>query len=159
MTVVQLEAARRQLRPSDWDREEKAELMRLYAAVARDCGAADYEFGETDRSEPQFYIVDDNPGAACITCVSRLSKHSKPWYVIEDGSGGLLSEGFSLRSLIERASAWRGWGGSLLLALPLFEHRNAGWTVLETEIAIASYLDVWSPEAFLCWASQLLAFA
>jgi hypothetical protein len=139
VTVVQLEAARRQLRPSCWRRDEKTELMRLYAAVMRQCGAADFEFGVTDRCEPQFYILDDNPSAACLTCISRLSKDSKPWYVIEDGSGGLLSEGPGLRSLVERASQWRGWGGSLLLAL-------------------AAQLEFVSSETMLWWSSQFLAF-
>jgi len=88
MTVIQLAAARRQLHPGCWRKQEKTELMRLYAAAVRQHGAADFEFGETDRGEPQFYILDDSPAATCITCASRLSKDSKPWYVIEDGSGG-----------------------------------------------------------------------
>jgi hypothetical protein len=94
MTVVELLAARRnKLRrraPGGWQPGEIAELMKLYA-VLNDCDVTiGYEFGNTESREPQFYVLaaDQN----CISCVSRISKDSRPWYVVEDGLGGLLAE-------------------------------------------------------------------
>lgn len=102
MTVVELLAARRnKLRrraPGGWQPGEIAELMKLYA-VLNDCDVTiGYEFGNTESREPQFYVLaaDQN----CISCVSRISKDSRPWYVVEDGLGGLLAEGYSLDILV-----------------------------------------------------------
>ena len=107
MTVVDLAAARQQRRsalPRDWQPEEIAELMRLYAELKGGPKELGYEYGETEQCEPQFYILSAGPAERCLSCVSRLSTDGRPWYVIEDGSGGLLTEGDCLDILINRTA-------------------------------------------------------
>ena len=107
MTVVDLAAARKQRRsalPRAWQPEEIAELMRLYAELKGGPKGLGYEFGETEQREPQFYILSAGPAEHCLSCVSRLSRNGRPWYVIEDGSGGLLTEGDCLGILINRTA-------------------------------------------------------
>jgi hypothetical protein len=107
MTVVDLAAARKQRRsalPGAWQSEEIAELMRLYAKLKRGTEELGYEYGETEQYEPQFYILSAGPAQPCLSCVSRLSRDGRPWYVIEDGSGGLLIEGDCLGILVNRTA-------------------------------------------------------
>jgi hypothetical protein len=105
MTVVDLAAARKLRRsalPGAWQPEEIAELMRLYAELKRGTEGLGYEYGETEQCEPQFYILSAGPAEHCLSCVSRLSRDGRAWYVIQDGSGGLLTEGDCLGILINR---------------------------------------------------------
>jgi hypothetical protein len=107
MTVVDLAAARKQRRsapPRAWQPEEIAELMRLYAELKRGTEGLGYEYGETEQCEPQFYILSAGPAEHCLSCVSRLSRDGRAWYVIEDGSGGLLTEGDCLGILVNRTA-------------------------------------------------------
>src|SRR5207245_2999295 len=70
-----------------------AELCRTATAAFEDHQVAVIE------REPQFYLLSADPAEDCISCVSRILKGGRPWYVIEDGLGGLLAEGYSLNIL------------------------------------------------------------
>jgi hypothetical protein len=107
MRVVDLAAARKQRRSAllrAWQPEEIAELMRLHAELKRGTEGLGYEYGETEQCEPQFYILSAGPAKHCLSCVSRLSRDGRPWYVIEDGFGGLLIEGDCLGTLVNRTA-------------------------------------------------------
>jgi hypothetical protein len=123
MTVTDFGSARDKMRrklPQCWQSEEAAELMRLYAVLNGRSVAASYEYGETEGREPQFYLLSADPAEDCISCVSRILKGGRPWYVIEDGLGGLLAEGYSLSILVSHASrCWRSLR-SHLAAVALF---------------------------------------
>jgi hypothetical protein len=105
MTVVDLAAGREQRRsalPSFWQPEEITELMRLYADLKRGRKGIGYEYGETKWREPQFYVLGADPAQLCLSCVSCISRNGRPWYVIEDGFGGLFAEGDCLGVLVNR---------------------------------------------------------
>ena len=146
MTVVELLAARRnKLRrraPGGWQPGEIAELMKLYA-VLNDCDVTiGYEFGNTESREPQFYVLaaDQN----CISCVSRISKDSRPWYVVEDGLGGLLAEGYSLDILVSHLrTCWLSLLNKLLPSV-IFTHELFSRATLTAEsFFMTSYLYVY----------------
>jgi hypothetical protein len=124
MTVMHFGAARDKMRwklPQCWQSEETAELMRLYSVLNGRSVATGYEYGETEGREPQFYLLSADPAQDCISCVSRISKDGRPWYVIEDGLGGLLAEGYSLSILVSHASrCWRSLCGNLVAVASFF---------------------------------------
>jgi hypothetical protein len=124
MMVVHLEAVRNKQRSEFrhcWHPEETAELMRLYAFLVERSNAEGYESGKTENREPQFYILGPAPTQNCIICVSRISKDGRTWYVIETGSGGLFSGGYSLRTLVTHMSgSWRSLRTKLLVLTSLF---------------------------------------
>ncbi len=74
-----------------WSSEE---LHRLIALSRAEQGGADFAIGETERGDPQFYLLGPAPDRDCILCVSRLA-HT---YVIQDGEGRLLGETSALDS-------------------------------------------------------------
>jgi hypothetical protein len=119
MTVIALEAVREKRRsqvPNFWQPEETAELMRLYAVLVDRLGATEHEYGETENNEPQFYALGTGLTQNCVVCVSRISKDSRTWYVIEDGMGGLLAEGYALGTIVTDASErWRSLRSRALL--------------------------------------------
>jgi hypothetical protein len=86
--------------PHRWEPKEIAVLLRLCVILnARDVETT-YEYGETERREPQFYILSADLAQDCVSCISRISKDGRPWYLIEDGWGSLLAEGASLDALV-----------------------------------------------------------
>lgn len=165
MTVVPFEAARRRLRPllaQGWLPDEKGELMELYAVLKVRGAAAGCYYGETERREPQFYILGTNPARSCIACASRLSEHGRPWYVIEDGAGGLLGEGSGLVQLVSRVSRrWRSLVGDLLLFAPVLAQLLTDGDLVEEGVALAVGvpLDGVPVAGILSWTAQALALA
>jgi hypothetical protein len=98
-----------------WQPEETTELLRFCSILNGRGFETEYEYGETERHEPQFYLLKADPAQDCISCVSRISNDGRPWYVIEDGSGGLLAEGYNLGILLsDTAGFWRVLRGNLL---------------------------------------------
>lgn len=59
--------------------------------------ASDLQVGETERGEPQLYVLGPAPDHECILCISRVGR----LYVIEDGQGNVLHEHGSLVPLSE----------------------------------------------------------
>jgi hypothetical protein len=168
MTVIPFEAARHRLRPAPprrWRPDETTELLRLYATLNARGEAADYEYGETERHEPQFYALGADPAQDCLACVSRLSQDGRPWYVIEDGSGGLLAEGSGLGTLVTEVSrCWRACVARLLLIAPLLgrllaEDDFADLAEEGVALVAASPVDAGTVAGLLSWTVQALAFA
>jgi hypothetical protein len=165
MTVVRFEAARRRLRatlPTCWQPSEMAELIRLYEILHARGGASGFECGETERCEPQFYVLSADLGP-CIACVSCIAKDGRPWYLLENGSGGLLGEGHDLGTLVGNVSQrWQLLVGRLLLVAPMFGQLLAasGDTLEESlQLAASSPLGAAMAQALLSWTTQALALA
>jgi hypothetical protein len=138
--VIHLATARATLRSplsSRWHPDEMAELMRLYAAKRRPGEAVSYAYGETENHDPQFYVLGPDPARPCTTCVSRLLRNSRRWYVIEDGLGGLLAEGERLRALVSRASRyWHAVRHALpIVAWALFSQPFSDDALIEESVA------------------------
>ena len=164
MTVVRFEAARRHPRatlPGCWQPSEMAALMRLYETLQARGGASGFECGETERCEPQFYVLGADLGP-CIACVSRVSKDGRPWYLLENGSGGLLGEGHDLGALVgDVGQCWRSLVGRLFLVAPMFGQLLAGGgDALEESLQLAAPpLGAATAQALLSWTTQALALA
>lgn len=89
-------------RPAGWT---AVELKQVVAGVAPSCAsgkAVAWEVGATEAGDPQFYLIGPPPDHDCILCVSRLGS----LYVLEDGSGRVLSEHANLRALAETAKSF-----------------------------------------------------
>jgi hypothetical protein len=101
------------------------------------------EYGETERREPQFYILNVGPAPDCIGCVSRISKDGLPWYVIENGLGALLAEGYNLRMLVSYMSrSWRLLHSNLLVIASFFGELLIRDTITgeSVEVVLTSFL-------------------
>jgi hypothetical protein len=126
MNLVSLAEFRRPAERQDrWNQHEAAELNRLYQAHRERRWADGFAYGKTDFDDPQFYILGTGGAEVCATCVSRLTRDGRSWYVIEDGQGQIHSEGDCLRALIARMvgrslGAWRALGAILALFLQQF---------------------------------------
>ncbi|MEJ0094710.1 MAG: hypothetical protein WDN46_15150 [Methylocella sp.] len=100
MTVVDFRREAIPKSQNEWRHGEIAELMRLCLKVTG--GAADaYAYGETERLDPQFYMITSDPALPSIICVSRISNYGRSWYVVENGRGSLLGEGGDLATLVD----------------------------------------------------------
>ncbi len=79
----------------------KSELDSIAAALTPALGRGDasqWVVAETERGDPQLYLLGPEPEQECILCISRIGGR----YVIEDGTGGLLSERGSLILMAEQ---------------------------------------------------------
>jgi hypothetical protein len=80
-----------------------AELQRLIGACAvylPGGQASCWELGETERGDPQLYLLGPAPEQECILSISRLG----PLYILEDGNGRVLFEHDNLLLLAEKAA-------------------------------------------------------
>jgi hypothetical protein len=94
MTVLQFS-------PCDGTRWQRGEMNALIAACGEslDKGTVTgWEIGETERGEPQLYLIGPAPDYECVLCVSRLGR----LYVLEDGSGRILCEHDALGQLSDQ---------------------------------------------------------
>jgi len=74
--------------PHDWQRSEMNALLAA-AGESLDKGTVTgWEIGETERGDPQLYLLGPAPDHECVLCVSRLGRQ----YVLEDGEGRILCE-------------------------------------------------------------------
>jgi hypothetical protein len=123
MNVVLLDRARTTRRPARsnlWTSDEMEELTRLYRAKRDHGGGAGFAYGETDRRDPQFYILSSTDAEPCTACVSRLIRDSRRLYVVEDGQGNIQAEGDCLRKLVGRLCGyWSSMRHTLAVALTL----------------------------------------
>ncbi len=74
MTVVDFRRETRPTSQNEWRHGEIAELMRLCLKVTGGAAADAYAYGETERLDPQFYMITSDPALPSIICVSRISK-------------------------------------------------------------------------------------
>jgi hypothetical protein len=83
---------------SGWNASEMQAMETAFAATLAEGKASGWAVGETERGDPQVYLLGPLPQENCILCISRVGRR----YVIEDGTGGLLSERGSLLLLAEQ---------------------------------------------------------
>jgi hypothetical protein len=79
----------------------KSEIESIAAALAPALGRGDasqWVVTATERGDPQLYLLGPEPEQECILCISRVGDR----YIVEDGTGGLLSERGSLLLLAEQ---------------------------------------------------------
>jgi hypothetical protein len=69
--------------PHRWEPKEIAVLLRLCVILNGRGVETTYEYGETERHEPQFYIVGADLTQDCVSCISRIFKDGRPWYLIK----------------------------------------------------------------------------
>jgi hypothetical protein len=80
-----------------------AELQRLTSACAAyipSGQASGWEYGETERGDPQLYLLGPGPEQDCILSVSRLGR----LYVLEDGNGQVIFEHENIVLLAEQVT-------------------------------------------------------
>lgn len=98
MTVLPF-TARRQSLDGLWQPDEMSQLLSIYAAHEAQGEAADWDTGETERKEPQFYILGTPPDLDCVITITRIGNE----YVLEDGRGYVVAEDSSLSVIADKA--------------------------------------------------------
>lgn len=81
-----------------WNRSEMDVMAKAFAPAVGSGEASRWVVAETERGDPQVYLLGPDPDQDCILSISRLGRN----YIVEDGSGGLLSERGSLLLLAEQ---------------------------------------------------------
>jgi hypothetical protein len=84
-----------------WRSAELQQLTKACSGYIPSGHASGWEFGETERGDPQFYLLGPAPGQDCILSVSRLGR----LYVLEDGNGQIVFEHDNLRLLAEQVAS------------------------------------------------------
>lgn len=85
MTIVQFP------RPEalhSWQRTEMNALLAACGDSLEKGTVSGWELGQTERGDPQLYLLGPAPDHECLLCVSRLGRV----YVLEDGAGRILCE-------------------------------------------------------------------
>ena len=95
MTVL---AFHRQPRQLGWNRSELETIATAFSPAVGAGEASGWVVAETERGDPQVYLLGPNPDQDCILSISRLGRD----YIVEDGTGGLLSERGCLLLLAEQ---------------------------------------------------------
>ena len=91
-------AFRRPATQPGWNRSEMETIATAFAPAVGAGEASGWVVAETERGDPQVYLLGPSPDQDCILSISRLGRN----YIVEDGSGGLLSERGSLLLLAEQ---------------------------------------------------------
>jgi hypothetical protein len=86
-----------------WRRGELQHLLSECSASVSNGAASGWAFGETERGDPQLYLLGPEPECDCILCVSRLDD----LYILEDGKGQLIAEFANLVLLCEQVALLR----------------------------------------------------
>lgn len=94
MTVLQF--TRRETH--SWQRSEVNALIAACGESLEKGTVTGWEIGETERGDPQLYLLGPAPDHECILCVSRLGR----LYVLEDGEGRILCEQDAIKNLSEQ---------------------------------------------------------
>lgn len=82
-----------------WQAEEMSQLLSIYAAHEAQGDANDWDTGETECREPQFYILGAQPDLDCVVSITRIGRD----YILEDGHGRIVAESGSLSAIADRA--------------------------------------------------------
>lgn len=99
MTVISFTPHRNASPAGIWRADEMSQLLSIYAAHQAQGDAGDWDTGETERSDPQFYILDTQPDPDCVVSITRIGKD----YILEDGRGGVVAEHGSLSAIVDKA--------------------------------------------------------
>ena len=79
-----------------------SEIDRLLpVCAARNPDVQSFAVGNTERGDPQLYVLGPQPERECILCVTRLGN----LYVMEDGAGRVVFENTNLALLVEQIPA------------------------------------------------------
>jgi hypothetical protein len=166
MPVISLDAFRRDRRPAPpprncgWQPGEFAELVRLFRAMRERDHAESYEFGLTERGDPQFYVLGGDAERRCVCAVSRLCQQTQSWYVIENGNGRVLSDGCCLRDMInDVVERSRTTPRHLSLVTKLVMGAFACEMALEHRVTGRTFAPLPLLDAIGCWAPQVAAIA
>jgi hypothetical protein len=84
-----------------WQPAEMEQFLGVSAQAIASGEASRWEFGFTERNDPQVYLLGPPPDYDCILSISRLGR----LYVIEDGNGRVLFEHDNPMLLAEQATA------------------------------------------------------
>jgi hypothetical protein len=98
MTVISFHT-RPQTSAGLWHADEMSQLLSIYAAHEAQGDACDWDTGETEGKDPQFYILGVQPDLDCVVSITRLGND----YVLEDGHGHVVAEGRSLSVIADKA--------------------------------------------------------
>lgn len=98
MTIIPF-TPRSAARSGIWHPEEMSQLLSIFAAHEANGDACDWDTGETDRRDPQFYILGAQPNFDCVITITRLGNE----YVLEDGQGHVVAEDSSLSVIADKA--------------------------------------------------------
>jgi hypothetical protein len=82
-----------------WHADEMSQLLSIFAAHEAQGEASDWDTGETESRDPQFYILGVQPDLDCVVSITRLGND----YVLEDGHGSVVAEGRSLSVIADKA--------------------------------------------------------
>lgn len=99
MTIVALTSRSQELR--GWQQVELQQLIGVFAAFSAAGSAREWATGTTELSDPQFFILGDDPEHDCLLAVARVGRV----YVLEDGAGAVLAENTQLAPVAEKAIA------------------------------------------------------
>jgi hypothetical protein len=81
-----------------WNQSEIKTMGAVFAPALAHGNASRWVIGETEQGDPQVYLLGPAPDEDCVLCISRIGGR----YIVEDGTGGLLSERGSLLLLAEQ---------------------------------------------------------
>jgi hypothetical protein len=90
--------------PGGWRPSELQHLLKAYGVHVANGVAGGWAFGETERGDPQLYLLSPDAEPSCLLSVSRLNDV----YVLEDGEGHVVLEHTSLPSFAERVVTMLG---------------------------------------------------
>jgi hypothetical protein len=82
-----------------WRVEEMSQLLSIYAAHEAQGEASDWDTGETESREPQFYVLGAQPEMECVVSITRRADA----YLLEDGRGHVVAENRSLSAIADKA--------------------------------------------------------
>jgi len=122
-----------------WRSSELRHLLTACAAHVASGAASGWAFGETERGDPQLYLLGPDPALECVLSISRLDD----LYVLEDGQGRIIFEHTDLVSLGEQVVAALRSVKQMIWA-PI----AVGWTALrgfyekEVEPALAETIEL-----------------
>ena len=111
MTVVQFPLTRQQSTPA-WPWAELRQVIDVCAQSIASGAASGWEIGETERGDPQVYLLGPPPDYDCILSISRIGQ----LYILEDGNGRVLFEHQNPVQLAEQAAAALRRGKSAIVA-------------------------------------------
>jgi hypothetical protein len=82
-----------------WHADEMSQLVSIFAAHEAHGEASDWDTGETERQDPQFYVLGTLPDLDCVVSITRIGRD----YVLEDGHGHVVAEDSSLSVIADKA--------------------------------------------------------
>lgn len=94
-------AFKKKLSAEEWSEAELDTLLAALNSALASEGGREWEAGQTENGDPQFYVMGSLPDQACEICVSRIGAR----YILEDGAGRLLFEHHSLPLVALHAKA------------------------------------------------------